>query len=47
MALKNITTKLTVEQIKRLEKLAGQTGVQRASHIRQAVNDYLKKNEGG
>jgi predicted DNA-binding protein len=34
---------LTINQHDRLKKLAGVTGITVASHIRQAVNDYLKK----
>jgi predicted DNA-binding protein len=34
---------LTIDQRDRLKKLAGVTGITVASHIRQAVNNYLKK----
>lgn len=34
---------LTIEQKDKLKQLANFTGITTASHIRQAVNEYLKK----
>ncbi len=36
---------LTIDQHKELKKLAESTGIMVASHIRMAINDYLKKNK--
>jgi len=42
--LKRVDYHLTVGQIEDLKTLANKTGIAVASHIRMAVNDYLKKN---
>jgi predicted transcriptional regulator len=47
MKFVHITTSITEDQKIKLKFLAEKTGIERASHIRQAVNDYLKKNEVG